>query len=526
MNNSYYNITLDIKAIQSQITLSTKQADTSRVIYISLTDGGKPYTIGEKCFAVFEGKKSDGAKVGNHCYIENNRIVYPITAQTVASPGIAECEISLYDADGGLITSPKFTLIVDPRIVGDDDFKSSQEFTSLAECLAEVRTAENIRIANENARKAALVKVIDENSTYEQYASARAAYEYGEGIRADILPILNTIQGENTVEEVNVWELDTGIYRLIGSFNYMQNTEFKPYNEIGGLVTTGVLIVTKNAWDVSWMLIGVTAMHGYQYYRGEVKVDGSNGSYTKIFQTVDSDLDENSENPVMNKVVTEWLIGMGDSISKEFEKFADFEKKANKLTEFTESATYDEYYSAKVVNDMFGEKGEEILTEKFDAILGEKADKTELDVLKIEIQGSLDEIGDLVGGEDSGTGEYIPIFETAECDFTSDEAPEGWCWCEMELNPENRPSDMLSPTVRLTVGDVIDEEFSLIDNSDESNTSYVGGNKLILGEGDSGENYIVNFSTHNDYLSWWATVFCRTTAGTYPVTISYKVVAE
>lgn len=145
MNESFYRITLDIKSIQSQISLPIKQGDTSRGIYISLTDGGKPYVIAGKCFAVIKGEKSDGTEIGNNCYIENNRIVYPITQHTVSAPGIVECEVSLYNAEGGIITSPRFTLIVDSKAVGGEQYKSSSEYTSLENYLSELRTAENER---------------------------------------------------------------------------------------------------------------------------------------------------------------------------------------------------------------------------------------------------------------------------------------------------------------------------------------------------------------------------------------------
>ena len=180
MNESYYRISLDIKSTQSQISLPIKQGDTSRGIYISLTDGGKPYVITDKCFAVFECTKSDGTEVGNNCYIENNRIVCPIGRQAVAVPGIVECEVSLYNSKGGIITTPRFTLIVDARVIGSDSYQSSNEYKSLEAYLAEVRSAEE-------ARQGALVEVIDENSTYEQYASAKATYEYGERIISDVI---------------------------------------------------------------------------------------------------------------------------------------------------------------------------------------------------------------------------------------------------------------------------------------------------------------------------------------------------
>ena len=160
MNESYYRITLDIKSIQSQISLPIKQGDTGRGIYISLTDGGKPYVIGQGCFPVFKGEKSDGTTVGNNCYIENNRIVYPITQQTVASPGIVECEVSLYDIDRFLITSPRFTLVVDSRAVGSDEYTSSSEYNVLETYLTYVREAEAQRQANEEERQQALLKKV------------------------------------------------------------------------------------------------------------------------------------------------------------------------------------------------------------------------------------------------------------------------------------------------------------------------------------------------------------------------------
>jgi hypothetical protein len=62
-----------------------------------------------------------------------------------------------------------------------------------------------------------------------------------------------------------------------------------------------------------------------------------------------------------------------DSIAADVEEYADFERKANKLSEYKESATDEQYYSAKAVNNMF---------ENF----------------KAEIQGDLDDVSALVGG--------------------------------------------------------------------------------------------------------------------------------
>ena len=50
MKDSHYRISLDIHSTQSQVSLPVKQGDTSRKVFISLCEGGKPYHIEDDCF--------------------------------------------------------------------------------------------------------------------------------------------------------------------------------------------------------------------------------------------------------------------------------------------------------------------------------------------------------------------------------------------------------------------------------------------------------------------------------------------
>ena len=92
-----------------------------------------------------------------------------------------------------------------------------------------------------------------------------------------------------------------------------------------------------------------------------------------ITSRTDSELDENSDNPVQNKVIVKHLA--------------------------------------------------EVLT-----VIGE-----ELDALRTEIQGDLDEIGDLIGGEDSGTGELIADIGNVEFTYIEEES----CYKGIFTLPEN-----------------------------------------------------------------------------------------
>lgn len=138
MNDSIKRISLDLHNTSSRETVKVKRSDTGRKIYVSLVDGGMPYRISEDCYAVFTGKKPDGHIIFNDCIIEGNIIIYKLTEQTAAVPGLVNCEIKLYGADAQLITSPKFSIIVDDTVYDEgDEIESTDEFSALTALISE-----------------------------------------------------------------------------------------------------------------------------------------------------------------------------------------------------------------------------------------------------------------------------------------------------------------------------------------------------------------------------------------------------
>ena len=128
MKDTKFRILLDIHEVRSQATIPVKVGDVSCKIYITLVEGGKPYKIHENSFGVFTGKKGDDNYIFNNCIVENGIIRYDFTPQTVAAAGVLECEIRIYDEDGGVLTTPSFNIVVDERAVNDSELASASEF--------------------------------------------------------------------------------------------------------------------------------------------------------------------------------------------------------------------------------------------------------------------------------------------------------------------------------------------------------------------------------------------------------------
>lgn len=141
MTNSFYKIALDIHDHGSSVSLKAKRGDTGRLLYITLMDGRNPYAITNECRAVFTAKKADGNILFNECSVIGNIITYAFTPQTTSAVGKAECEIKLYGAGNKLITSARFTLIVEDTVYNEgDEVESEKEVSALTALVSEATT--------------------------------------------------------------------------------------------------------------------------------------------------------------------------------------------------------------------------------------------------------------------------------------------------------------------------------------------------------------------------------------------------
>ena len=158
MNYSDYRFTLDIaNTLQAQVSVPATFGDSARRLYIGLTEGRKPYTISDGCRVVFVARKPDGSSIFNDCIIENNKtIVYEFSSNTTSAEGVVDCEVRLYGTDGRLITSPQFIIVVDKRVLRDEEIPLSEsEHTTLDRIIL----SEHERIEAEAKREAAYYEI-------------------------------------------------------------------------------------------------------------------------------------------------------------------------------------------------------------------------------------------------------------------------------------------------------------------------------------------------------------------------------
>lgn len=204
MDSSNYRFTLDMQSEQSQVSLPVRLNDTDRRLYISLTNGGKPYYIEDGCLALFVGIKPDGKDLGNHCIIENNSIIrYDFTEQTANVAGIINCEIRLFDAEGNLVTSPRFIMIVDSRVVNNDVTISESEHS----IIDEIAQAELARVSAEASRVSAENQRVEAEES-RAYAEATRAYDFDQQMTSVSQYMSEWYQQEQDREEAEALRIE------------------------------------------------------------------------------------------------------------------------------------------------------------------------------------------------------------------------------------------------------------------------------------------------------------------------------
>lgn len=124
---SKYRFTLDIHKTKSQVSIPVLQGDTMIKLYISINDGGTPYQIAEGCTAKLVCRQPSGKAFLQDCEISDNRIVYTFNELTASSIGVSTCEVRIIGTSGGILTTPRFLIVVEEKVLTDEEIEDYQE---------------------------------------------------------------------------------------------------------------------------------------------------------------------------------------------------------------------------------------------------------------------------------------------------------------------------------------------------------------------------------------------------------------
>ena len=167
MDSLIHKINLDCLRKDSQAIVNAKIGEASgRKIVFTLYEGRAPFFVPSDTTVVFRAKKPSGAVLYNNCVVDDGKIEYTITSQTVAEKGVFPCEIQIIGTDNKVIYTPCITLNVTENLYSDSEIESSDEYSALTEALQSLPSAEVLNgkqdklIAGENITIAADGKTI------------------------------------------------------------------------------------------------------------------------------------------------------------------------------------------------------------------------------------------------------------------------------------------------------------------------------------------------------------------------------
>ena len=132
MNPSVFRIKLDLHGRMPGAVLRISEGDTARRLVCELCEDGRAYVFSDETYVIFEAIKPDGSTVaGDAAVIGASRIEYGIPSAAVSTRGTVSCCFKLYGADGLILTTPTFNIIVTEEVYDTDYPEGMDSFKAL-----------------------------------------------------------------------------------------------------------------------------------------------------------------------------------------------------------------------------------------------------------------------------------------------------------------------------------------------------------------------------------------------------------
>ena len=146
MRTSVFRFPLDVNQSQSQASIVAGVHEDGIRLIMRLVENGAPFDIHHAARAEFSAVLPGSAPVMNPCMIfGQGTVVYDFTGAEVQEAGVVPCQLFLYNPDGSLILSPKFTLVVhENAAAGGEEVAAQKEYETLKKFVREISNVQNV----------------------------------------------------------------------------------------------------------------------------------------------------------------------------------------------------------------------------------------------------------------------------------------------------------------------------------------------------------------------------------------------
>lgn len=127
---------IDINSGKVRKSVAICQQDTiQRTLNFQLVDSGTAIDMSNLLFAEILIHKADGYEADNGCVIDGDSVQYTLRTTDTSALGINQAQLQLTFADGQVVTTPTFEIVVYSKVLDQNVQRSTNEYTALTEQL-------------------------------------------------------------------------------------------------------------------------------------------------------------------------------------------------------------------------------------------------------------------------------------------------------------------------------------------------------------------------------------------------------
>lgn len=285
MNSSKYIFTLDLRSVQSQITLPVTQGDTNRTLIVSFSDGAKPFILEEGTSAMMSVVRPTGTFMQEYCEVEEGGacVKYHFSEHTSIVPGLNKCQLVILNGAGKQIASPNFSLDIAPKLVDGNDVVIPDEDLVALDVIYQREAARQ-----EAEAKRATAEVLRDDAERQRESDAREAIKEVTELTESIEQMRDNGDFNGKSPTVNVEDTDTGTRITFEDINGSQTVEVEDGTPATHKWEGTTLTITSASGTSSVNLKGSKGEKGETGEKGEKGDKGDKGDGIQIYRTFPS----------------------------------------------------------------------------------------------------------------------------------------------------------------------------------------------------------------------------------------------